>query len=316
MTEPTSTKLIAITGGAGLVGQNLVISLFREGYRNILVIDKNKTNLAVLKNLNPLARTIEADLSQPSEHWQEPLKEAHTLIMLQAQISGLMKADFTRNSVVSTKNILDTITNKTSHIIHVSSSVVNSIADDYYVESKKEQEQIVKQERPDSLILRPTLMFGWFDRKHFGWLSRFMKKSPIFPIPGNGKFTRQPLYAGDFCKIIVSAIENGIKNAEHNISGHEKIDYIKIIETIKQVNRLKTPLIKIPARLFSTLLKIYALFDRNPPFTDSQLQALMTHEFFEEIDWEKIFSIKQTSFEQALEETLTNPKYSQITLEF
>ena len=27
-------------------------------------------------------------------------------------------------------------------------------------------------------------MFGWFDRKHLGWLSRFMSKVPIFPIPG------------------------------------------------------------------------------------------------------------------------------------
>ena len=24
------------------------------------------------------------------------------------------------------------------------------------------------------VVLRPTLMFGWFDRKHLGWLSRFM----------------------------------------------------------------------------------------------------------------------------------------------
>jgi len=31
-------------------------------------------------------------------------------------------------------------------------------------------------------------MFGWFDRKHLGWLSRFMKKVPVFPIPGHGHY--------------------------------------------------------------------------------------------------------------------------------
>ena len=45
-------------------------------------------------------------------------------------------------------------------------------------------------------------MFGLFDRKHLGWLSKFMSKSPIFPIPGKGKYLRQPLYVKDFCKII------------------------------------------------------------------------------------------------------------------
>ena len=36
-------------------------------------------------------------------------------------------------------------------------------------------------------ILRPTLMFGWFDRKHLGWLARFMQKAPVFPIHVPGK---------------------------------------------------------------------------------------------------------------------------------
>jgi hypothetical protein len=47
-------------------------------------------------------------------------------------------------------------------------------------------------------------MFGWFDRKHLGWLSRFMKKVPVFPIPGHGRYMRQPLYGGrDFANIII-----------------------------------------------------------------------------------------------------------------
>ena len=43
-----------------------------------------------------------------------------------------------------------------------------------------------------------TLMFGWFE--NMGWLALFMKKMPIFPIPGNGNFIRQPLFVKDFVK--------------------------------------------------------------------------------------------------------------------
>ncbi len=73
------------------------------------------------------------------------------------------------------------------------------MAVDDYTETKKAQEALVSASGIKQVILRPTLMFGWFDRKHVGWLARFMQKVPVFPIPGNGKFLRQPLYAGDFC---------------------------------------------------------------------------------------------------------------------
>src|SRR3546814_21029014 len=51
-------------------------------------------------------------------------------------------------------------------------------------------------------------MFGWFDRKHLGWLARFMKRVPVFPIPGTGRYMRQPLYALDFCDVIVACLRS------------------------------------------------------------------------------------------------------------
>ena len=74
-------------------------------------------------------------------------------------------------------------------------------------------------------------MFGWFDRKHLGGLSRFMKKMPFFPIPGDGRYMRKPLYVGDFCKIIISCLESEITGKVLNITGLEKlimwISYVK-----------------------------------------------------------------------------------------
>ena len=58
------TSEILITGGAGLVGQNLVLLLSEQGFENITVIDKNEPNLTLLKKLNPKIKTISADLSQ------------------------------------------------------------------------------------------------------------------------------------------------------------------------------------------------------------------------------------------------------------
>src|SRR3546814_13071813 len=94
------------------------------------------------------------------------------------------------------------------YLVHVSSSVVNSQAVDFYTESKKAQEKLVVEAGIPHATLRPTLMFGWFDRKHLGWLARFMKRVPVFPIPGSGRYMRQPLYALDFCDVFVACLRS------------------------------------------------------------------------------------------------------------
>ena len=143
-----------------------------------------------------------------------------------------------------------------------------------------------------------------------------MQKMPIFPIPGNGKYMRQPLYVGDFCNIIISCLEQKPKQKIYNISGREKIDYIDIIRSIKKVINSKTLIIKIPYLLFYILLKIWVIFDKNPPFTASQLKALVADDEFEVIDWPEIFNVQPTDFNKALQETFCDERYSKVILKF
>src|SRR3546814_9354851 len=92
-------------------------------------------------------------------------------------------------------------------------------------------------------------MFGWFDRKHLGWLARFMKRVPVFPIPGSGRYMRQPLYALDFCDVIVACLRSRREGA-WNISGLEKLDYIDLMRAVKRATGAGTPTVRIPCGLF------------------------------------------------------------------
>jgi nucleoside-diphosphate-sugar epimerase len=307
---------IILPGGAGLVGQNLVARLKAKGYTNIVVLDKHRSNLDVLKQVQPDIVAEFADLAEAG-NWQKHFEGAEAVVMLQAQIGGLVYEEFVRNNIDSTRLVLEAMKKyNVTNLVHISSSVLDSVADDFYTKSKREQENIVLASGIACPILRPTLMFGWFDRKHLGWLSRFMKKVPVFPIPGNGRYMRQPLYVGDFCNIIISCIENRVENRVYNISGHEKIDYIDIIREINRVTKAGTTIVKIPYRLFYVLLWFWALFDRNPPFTTQQLAALVGKDEFEVIDWPTIFSVPCTPFAKAIDETFNDPTYSKVVLEF
>tara|TARA_R110002072_G_scaffold284396_2_gene448473 strand:+ start:74235 stop:75188 length:954 start_codon:yes stop_codon:yes gene_type:complete len=308
---------IVLPGGAGLVGQNLVARLLDRGFHNLVVLDKHQTNLAILQKVQPEIGCVYADLAVPGE-WQKHVADADVVVMLQAQIGGLDYAEFVRNNVDASRLILETIktARRPPYLVHISSSVVESVADDFYTRSKREQEQMVLASRIACPILRPTLMFGWFDRKHLGWLSRFMKKVPVFPIPGHGRYMRQPLYVGDFCDIIISCMLNRTEHGIYNISGHEKIDYIDMIREVKKATRARTWIVKIPYPLFYALLWLWALFDKNPPFTTQQLAALSARDEFEVTNWPEIFSVPYTPFSEALRETFDDTRYSQIVLEF
>lgn len=309
-------KKIVLPGGAGLVGQNLVARLKEKGYSNIVVLDKHRANLEVLKRVQPDVTVEFADLAEAGD-WQRHFDSADVVVMLQAQIGGNIYEEFVRNNIDSTLLVLEAIKeNNVPYLVHISSSVVESIADDFYTNTKKQQEKIVLESGIVCPVLRPTLMFGWFDRKHLGWLSRFMKRVPVFPIPGHGRYMRQPLYVGDFANIILSCIENRVRDGIYNISGHEKIDYIDMIREIKRATRAKTKILRIPYSLFYSLLWVWSLFDKAPPFTTQQLAALSAKDEFEVIDWPGVFGVPYTPFKAALDETFNDPRYSGVVLEF
>jgi len=311
-----NNKKIILPGGAGLVGQNLVARLKAKGYTQIVVLDKHRANLAVLRQVQPDIVTEYADLAEPGD-WIRHFEGADVVVMLQAQIGGNDYDEFVRNNVDSSRLVLEAITtHQVPYLVHISSSVVESVADDFYTKTKIAQEKLVLASGIACPVLRPTLMFGWFDRKHLGWLSRFMKKVPVFPIPGHGRYMRQPLYVGDFCNVIISCIENRVRDGIYNITGHEKVDYIDIIREIKHATRYKTPIVRIPYSLFYALIWIWGLFDKNPPFTTQQLEALIAKDEFEVIDWPGIFNVPCTSFKDAIDETFNDPRYSSVVMEF
>lgn len=312
----SAQRKIIVTGGAGLVGQNLIQRLVARKAGDIVAIDKHPANTALLRKLQPDITVIEADLAQAGA-WEEAFAGADALVLNHAQIGALTEVPFITNNVTASERVVAAAKAAgVGNVVHISSSVVNSAARDFYTESKKAQEKLVVASGLPITVLRPTLMFGWFDRKHLGWLARFMQKVPVFPIPGDGRYLRQPLFVGDFCEIIIACLDRPHHGQAFNITGLERIDYIDLMRAVKVSTWARARIVTIPYSLFELLLKTYALIDKNPPFTVTQLEALVTPDVFEVIDWPGIFGVKPTPLKAALDISYGDPTYSPIALEF
>jgi nucleoside-diphosphate-sugar epimerase len=295
---------VVITGAAGLVGQNLAAHLAPRDDLRLFGIDKHKVNLRALTGRCPKVETIHADLAEPGT-WEPYVATADIVVQLHMQAKGDGPALFERNNIYATERVLEQMAHgRSPYLVHVSSAAVHSMATDHYVSTKKRQEALVRGSGVRHCVLRPTLMYGPHDPKHLGWLARFMARSPLFPIPGDGRFVRQPIYVADFCRIIAVCMEKQPENDVYDLAGSEQIDYIDIIREIKRVLRLRTPIVHLPIPLFRALLNLSQLLLKEPPFTSDQLNAITVGDRFFGLNMQQEFGVAPTPFARGIRETL------------
>ena len=202
------------------------------------------------------------------------------------------------------------------YLVHISSSVVVSVANDDYTNTKKDQEALVVASGIRHCVLRPTLMFGWFDPKHFGWLSRFMAKTPIFPIPGDGEYMRQPLYERDFCRCIARCIETQPDGTIYDVVGDTRIDYIDIIKPISAAEESRTLILHIPYGVYrASAASCTRMFSRKAPFHRRAAESVDRGRRVPRGRTRRPRSAsRQTPFDDAVRESYCDPRYSQIVL--
>jgi len=305
-------KKIIVLGAGGLVGLNLLTAIDNSKYK-IIAIDKKKENLELAKRINPFIEIIAKDLSYPLKDIEDLFKNAFCVIQLQAQISSVHKKDYINNNIKSIKNVTS-ICEKygVNNLIHLSSSVIMSVSKDDYSITKTIGENIIKNSKCNYTILRPPLMYGCFDIKHLDFIIKYLDNKIIFPIPGSGKYIRQPLYVMDLVSIILKLIEKKTENKIYNIIGKEKLYFINLLRIIRMEKRKKTLFVKIPLPIFMIIFNVYNVLKNKKTYVRSQLTSLTAGDIFPASDWEKEFNLDYTPFKEGVKEML-NSKYYDYT---
>jgi uncharacterized protein YbjT (DUF2867 family) len=89
-------------------------------------------------------------------------------------------------------------------IVHV--SITNPTEDSRlpYFRGKAILEKVIQDSRLEHAIIRPTVIFGDEDIliNNIAWL---LRRFPIFPIFGSGKYSLQPIYIEDMAELVVQA---------------------------------------------------------------------------------------------------------------
>lgn len=296
-----------LPGGAGFVGKNIVRVMLSKGIKpqDITIIDKNSKGINYLKKNYPKVNSHLYDLSEKNNEWMKLFDKHDIIILLAAQIKAKTYEPFKKNNIDSTKNVLIAAKKyNIKKIIHFSTAAVLSVRKDDYAKTKKVAEDAVVSSGLIYTVIRPSMMFGPLDDKNIGWLIKFSTWVPVFPIPGDGKYPRQPIYIDDICQLIIAwakEMQKGkLKNKIFSING-KVLEFGYMCRTVvKKVGGLRIA-VNIPAPIFKFALQCYNLIVPDPQFTSDQVDSLTSGDLFDQREWWKEYNIKLTPFDKGVE---------------
>ncbi|MDO8661041.1 MAG: NAD(P)-dependent oxidoreductase [Candidatus Woesearchaeota archaeon] len=295
---------IVIPGGAGFFGRNFVRVWKEEGRdpAELVVIDKDDQGVSYVKEFG--TKIVLADLSEKGD-WEKEFEKQEIVLCLNAQISGKTRDVFEKNNIDAVKNVISA-TKKAgiNKILHFSSAAVLSVRKDDYAATKEEGQKLIEQSGLQYAILQPSIMYGLTDSKNIGWLISFARKCPVFPIPGSGKYPRQPIFVDDVCRLVIKMLDNMPENKVYSINGKTTIYFKDMIKSVLHAMGGFRFAMHIPVWAFKLCMVIGNKVMKNAPFTPDQLDSLTSGDVFPDYPWWDEFDIKVTPFDEGIKRML------------
>ena len=262
---------ILITGASGYVGGHLTTALLERGHE---VVALSRSGEAP----RPGVRAVRGDVVSG-----EGLPEAMSGIKAVIHLVGIIQesgpsATFEKVHVLGTKNVLDAAQSAgVQRYVHMSALGVDPGVGSAsrYLESKGRAEELVRRSGLDWTIHRPSLIFGVGDAFFSDTLANLVKRPPLIPMIGDGRFPLRPVWIGDVTTAFTQSLERSATIGHtYALVGPHEYSFRELLELVRDTLGLRKPIVGVPLPLMRLGLPLLALLP-NPPITRDQLEMLV-----------------------------------------
>lgn len=274
MSAALNGKLVTVFGGSGFVGRHAIQALARQGYRIRVAV--RRPDLA--EHVQPLGAPgqimpIQANLRY---RWSidRAVENADAVVNCVGILAESGKQSFNAVQGFGPRAIAEAArANGLDGIVHVSAIGASAGSTSTYAQTKAAGEAAVLETLPDSVILRPSIIFGpeddFFNR--FASMARF---SPALPLVGGGKTLFQPVYVADVGAAIAQAVNGALeKGATYELGGPEVKSFRECLELMLEITRHDRLLAPLPFGAASIMGKIMQMLPK-PMLTADQVELL------------------------------------------
>ena len=266
-------KTITVFGGTGFIGRNLISKLAKKGFK-IIVPTRNPYLHGYLKPLGEPGQiqVIKFHFSD-LDHLRSLIQDSQYVINCIGILNESKDQTFNNLHHLFPKFLSGALNKEvTKRFIHISALGVNEESRSLYIKSKLSGEKAIIENFNNSIILRPSIIFG-VDDNFFNLFNKLINLLPVIPLVGaRSKF--QPCYVGDISDAIINIIDNHkINNGIYELGGPNIYSFKELIELLlKQLNK-KRLIIEFPEFVAGIQARIMQLFPR-PLLTVDQIEIL------------------------------------------
>ena len=267
-------KIATIFGATGFIGRHLMRRLTEKDFR-IIVATRSPYLHGYLK---PLGDPGQIDLERVNLFDEKTLKvllkNSNVVVNLVGILYETRKQKF-ENIHSKFPELLSKLCNEhgIEKFIHLSALGINEDVKSMYMRTKLQGEKNILNNFDNSIILRPSIVFGPEDKffNQFASLSQFL---PFLPMIGGGQTKFQPIYVGDVAKAIATILETEeIDNKIYELGGAEIFTFQQLMNILLKEIQKRRFLIPIPFSIAKFMARILQLFPK-PLITTDQIEML------------------------------------------
>ncbi|WFS00950.1 complex I NDUFA9 subunit family protein [Rhizobium tumorigenes] len=275
MTLSNLPPLVTVFGGSGFVGRHVVRVLAKRGYRIRVAVRRPDLAgfLLTAGNVGQIS-AVQANLRY-RDSVDRAVEGAQFVVNCVGILSESGRNTFDAVQEFGGRAIAEAARAVGAKLTHISAIGANGGSASSYGRTKGKAEAAVLSIVTDSIILRPSIVFGPED----GFFNKFADMSrlaPALPLIGGGKTKFQPVYVEDVAEAVGRAVDGKLTPGTiYELGGPEVLSFRECLETILKVVNRKRPLVSIPFGVASMIGSVASMIPLiTPPITPDQVTLL------------------------------------------
>jgi uncharacterized protein YbjT (DUF2867 family) len=242
-----ANRLATVFGGSGFLGRHLVRALAREGWR--IRVGVRRPDLAEF--LMPLGGVGQIQPVQANVRFPDSIAAALEGANAAINATGVKHERGAQTYAAVHVDGAGALARAAQRAglatyVHISGIGADPKSSSRYIASKGLGEQATRDELPDAIVMRPSVVFGPED-DFFNRLAALACYLPVLPILAGGKARLQPVYVGDVGQAAAAAL-SGLANKRtiYELGGPKTMTLREAAELALRATDRRRPLIGVP----------------------------------------------------------------------
>lgn len=290
--SPDARRRVLLTGARGFVGREVLRQLIEGGWE-VVALSRSLTAADARAGVIQVA----ADLNGKGwERWCGGCVAAIHLVGIIREVPRA-GATFERAHVRATERVVAACRQAgIGRLIHMSALGARDGATTAYHRTKWSAEEAVRASGLHWTIFRPAPIFGPGDG-FTGTIARAVRRLPVFPVFGDGRYQLQPVDLVEVARCFVAALDDPATiRATYELGGPEALTYDEVLRRIAGALGVRRTFVHLPLGLAKALVGVIQHLP-GAPISRDQLTMLLEGATCDTTASQRVFGVPRTRFE-------------------